>query len=788
MTVGSGRRGVVSGRSVFCVTVAWFFAYERGAVIERRWIRFALLAATTTVALPLVGTARAAAPAADTAESTARDLLNQERTLNDPEATQQQRDEAARRLVSRDSREADEVLARVFNDPSSRETRLAIVRALADDPTPDRAFFLPLGTLLGEDSAMTAAAAQALAAYKTPAARDRLLRFVQNASMPYQSRVGAVRALGKLVDKPTVGELVHILSTEDAPQIRNAAVDALIDITGEARFGHDLQLWEQWWAANRGRPEQEWAADLLGRNRTRVNELGARLDALREYRLKEVQEFYRRLPAEERPRYMLNQLRAPALDVRVTAVQAIYDEISLSGPASMPPEVYAALRGMVGDSVSEVRREVARTLERANDKAAVDPLLTQLAQETDPDVTAAILLALGPSLDVKVVGPIVERLDDRSFTVARAAADALRVLAPELRQAKHAALAGEVALRLHERLRRTDTPAASQLRASVVWAIANLGHRSSTQVFYQLIRPTEKVVQVRRLALGGLRRIGAPESADNIIGAGALEDPEPGVRLDAVAAMETTASFGHIVVLKRRMNAQVESDPDVRRRAWEVIALLLKKGSVNELSALAKDLDMQAPERRSVILNEIVSKLRPAPEAPPLPPGREAEQLALFRQNLGEALLQLKRYDDAAAHFRQSLDYWESTRAAQAVRLPSMLLLMESLLKGKRFEDAGRFATACIGADRANTSDMWVKTKQQYEALRAAKDWDGVLLLVAEAKKVPFTQEHLRQLENFERDAQVAKTTGGRMWLTQEAAEVPQPFVQRVAIGEIREG
>jgi hypothetical protein len=129
-----------------------------------------MLLATTAAAALLAGGGVArpawgqqATTAPDTALTVREDLARLSARLTDESVRQDDRDEAARRLVGRDAPEARETLRRVL-DSGNRGAQLAVARALAENPRPDPAWVPSLFRLLGPDRPLTVAAAQALAA------------------------------------------------------------------------------------------------------------------------------------------------------------------------------------------------------------------------------------------------------------------------------------------------------------------------------------------------------------------------------------------------------------------------------------------------------------------------------------------------------------------------------------------------------------------------------------------------------------------------------------------------
>lgn len=718
-------------------------------MVSRRQLQSLVLFAAAMAAAPVVSYAQVDAAAG-------RDIHAQQSVLQEGASTLPQREEAARRLAQRNAPDANRTLLTVLQDVSNRDGQIAVARAIAGQSPPDPMFYDVLSSLLSQDRALTEAAAQAIASYKTPAARDRLKQFATNLAQPRESRTAVVRAMGRLLDKGTATVLVDLLRQDDSAIIRDAAAEALIEMTGLGQFGHDTQRWSQWWETARTRPESDWTADLLNRSVDRLAETDRRLLRLRERTAALVRDEYRAKTDTDKAALLIKLLQDGSEDLRLTGIQLVYDEVSVGKP--MPEGIFLALRILVGDSVTDVRQQAVKTLMAANDPGAVDALLAQLAQEKDPDVTGAILVAFGPSHDLRTVDPLLARLGNDSFTIARSAAEGLKGLAPELAKPANTELATKVAAALRTRLPDTaGSVAASQLRTSIVQAMGALGQPSQLRDFYDLLKPTEKVANVRRAALGGLRRIGSPESANFILQS--LSDADPGVRLDAISALETTASFEHADALGRLLVESIERDKDVRARAWEVLQKLLEKGPVEGLAVWArKPVIETSPERKLAVLSIIEKKLDAA---------KRPDQLAANRQGIGEVMLVLKRPHEAAEKFKLALDYWRSSGASPAVREPSTLLLLEALLRDKGFADAATFASEVITESHgASAQPIWSKVLSELERLRSLRDWDNALLLVQAMRKAPFGDLYLKRLDKWEKDIQLARNTGGQNWIT----------------------
>src|SRR5258705_8812093 len=253
-----------------------------------------MLAAAAFAAVPSPLSALGLQPTETREEVALKDIQQQEAILTDHGATPAQRDDAARRLVSRSSKEARDVLMKVLKEFNNREGQLAVARALASDPTPEPAFIDPLSLLLGSGVPLTEAAAQALVIYKgNDGVRQTLTNFANSPINVLEARTGVIAAMGKLVDKRAAGALVEMLNAADTnPRIRDSASDALAEMTGLPR-GRDVQAWNQWWIQNQNKTEEEWSKDLLRGMAARRAELDKRLRKVLEETDRRLRENYR---------------------------------------------------------------------------------------------------------------------------------------------------------------------------------------------------------------------------------------------------------------------------------------------------------------------------------------------------------------------------------------------------------------------------------------------------------------------------------------------------------------
>ncbi len=324
-----------------------------------------------------------------------------------------------------------------------------------------------------------------------------------------------------------------------------------------------------------------------------------------------MREEYQKLGEDERAKRLLGYLQAESEDTRWMAAQIIYDEKAVGRPVAAA--ALEMLRGMVSDNSAEVRKKVAQTLATINDPGALNVLLAQLAQEKDADVRQAIVEALLPIQDLRTVEPLLKGLDDESFSVAQAAADALREKAETLRKPENAAVAAQVAQKLQQRLEQTaGNVSQGPLRQSIVEAMARVAQPSQLSVFSGLLSSERELPNVRRAALRGLGLLANPNSANMIIAA--INDPNAGVRLEAMDALKTTASWNHANTIAERLSPGIETDTAVQEKTWELLTVLFEKAPERDLAAWAERFNKRSAtdqdnKRRLAILLVLEKKL-----------------------------------------------------------------------------------------------------------------------------------------------------------------------------------
>jgi HEAT repeat protein len=657
-------------------------------------------------------------------------LLSQ---LNSPQAHQDDRDEAARRLASLPDQGARRILLRVLMNEGNPRGQLAVARAIAAKPVDDAAFIDPLFALLGAERAMSDAAASALVTFgHDPGVLNRLIALAEDGNTAPVARLSSIKALGRLVQKKAAGALIGLLDAQQPQIIRDAVSAALGQLTGEA-FTNASQ-WEQWWQSVAGDSDIQFQAAMTARRAERYDRLNAEHEQLLAELKTLLRDQYRQ--AADKPAMLLRFLDSPAPITREIGAQLVLDDLKNAIPPI--PAVKDKLRTMIGDSSVDVRLQVAETFAAINDQEALGPLLTQLAQEPDPQVRAALIAALTPIRDISAAATFLKLLNDPSTDVVEAACRALTEVGPVLRQ-QQPAMADHAAEALIHLLNTRTRPGSSGLRESAIDALGSLKYPPSLKTLGMILRDVE-TVSVRRAALRALGALGDPRSQDLII-QNALDDPNKDIRLAAVNALGSTATFAAAEALYRHLQPSNEPDERVRAAAWRVLESLFPSASKEQL-ALWPDRFNNDPQRQLAVLKALAGLYTR---------GDDADRLAFVQQNLGAVLMKLNQPAEAAGYFDKALQHW----IAEGNNMLTQGLIrqnIEALLRSGQYEQAITFASDMIRRNLSDQQTMGIAIRDQAQRLADAGDKPNLQRLVAATKKMdpPLDSNYTSQLQVIE--------------------------------------
>ncbi len=689
---------------------------------------------------PVAATATATAPAPP--ETVEEDLQRLRDQIYDESLKQDHRDEAARRLASRGTPAAKDILLEAMISAGNPGAQLAAARAVPHLSQLDDRFVVPLFALFGKSRPLSDAAGQALGLFHGNAdVLNRLLELAQGAPAE-MTRIGAIRGLGSLVDKRAASGLVRIVADPDEPTaIRNAAADALVTLTGEQAFGRNAALWRQWWSQASLMSDDQWRQMLLTSRAQRMDRLQRRHDQLTDDAVAIFAEQYRTTQDEARAALALRFLQSNSPDLRAVAARWVYDDVFNNRAVS--PAVRQQLRSMIGDSDPRVRAEVARTLWATVDPQALQPLLVQLRQEPSPAVRAQIAQTLAKIGDLRAISDLRTLLSDPFPEVVEAAAGALADFGEPLRS-QQPRTAQAVAIQLRNMLDNGSAPPDQpRLRSAIVEAMVAMREPDVRQTLLQLLGAHESTV-VRRTVLRGMGELRDSAYADVILDR-LVNDPDDTIRLEAARALTYTALPDHAISLYPRLEPETEPNGDIREAVWRVLQTLFPQMNDAQLrNAVGR---FAREPQRQVFPQQALRDLLIAS-------GRETD-LAYARQKLGEIYMNLGQPERAVAEFQAALDFWATQgRGMESETL--MRQLLQARLSARQYREAARFGASLLENDTGKQELVGPLIRDEADRLVSAGRHRDALALITEAEqmKPPLASRYLTALGIFKAQAE----------------------------------
>ena len=443
----------------------------------------AICLSAVTVGLISRAIAQSAPAAASTSQT--NPLLQ---TLNDPHASQGDRDAAAYKLVSsRDDLVVPDLVAALTQPDTA--SQLAVARALAAVSWPDPQFIEPLFSLLVNREGQRArvrAAATALSHYKGNLDVLQRLITVATSNQGDDIRVPVIMAIGTFNQKLAAQTLVDLQQRTDSDAVERAAGDALMEMTGLAEYGHNVQAWKQWWDKNGNLPDADFQtavrqhrADAFEAQVSSENQLESNVVDL----LNAVYES--QTTPTDRANLLIQYMRSASPAIRQAGANIVYQDRQT--PDGAPPGTMEKVRGLLDDIAPDVRAAAAQAL--YNDADSAPAMVQRLSVEQDDIVRDELIKSLVPLNDPKAVNLMVQFVQNDPSTLVRiASAEGIRLAANysnifsdrnREQQAVTALLAALKSTGALER-NRSGRPSSGRWRLSTTPSFCKLSSRSST--------------------------------------------------------------------------------------------------------------------------------------------------------------------------------------------------------------------------------------------------------------------------------------------------------------------
>lgn len=637
-----------------------------------------LLASLSTMAIAAAQDtqpAPAVQPQPATATNQAQAAIEQNVTLLTGNNTLEARRIGARGLLNGDH-EALPRLADVLRLPDNALARLAVCLELASMESPPVELVQPvLGLISHSRDDVATAAGAALARYKPEQVITPLKEMAQGRGPGGNGRRAAIEALAGMGSDPNaVKALVEVLNEAAADQQRTV-LDALSRATG-VTFGTPDDA-RTWWEQNSTKDRTAWLAERDLRRRTEIQRLEERISNLTARLVEICRNEYLQSAEAQQPTRLAAYLADAEPAVRRLGLDLTNALITDRKP--VPDAVAERVRGMLSDSVIELRRDAASMLGDIRNPRDVELLSTALERESSGRVRTAIIRALGRIGDASLLPLLEKRLEDPSpeamieaITAVGLVCERAGTLPEALRRA---------ADQVSERFAALSNPDAATLQASLE-TMRRLGDARFGPVFLKYMQ-TGHPPEVRQAAIRGAATAANGDLAEAIVAQ--LSDETPSIRLAAAAALGRCGrTDAHLEALLARAQAGVESKENVRAAAWESFKRIWEgRGAPDRLRwALAVNVPAEnsAPSKRVELLVLLERQLADDQANAALRPR--------VREALGDSFAQSGSAGDAAAWYQQAMASTAAPEtelvrktAAAAARAENVDLLMQTLTR-----------------------------------------------------------------------------------------------------------
>ncbi len=468
-------------------------------------------------------------------------------------------------------------------------------------------------------------------------------------------RVPVIMAIGTFNQKLAAQTLVDLQQRTDSDAVERAAGDALMEMTGLAEYGHNVQAWKQWWDKNGNLPDADFQtavrqhrADAFEAQVSSENQLESNVVDL----LNAVYES--QTTPTDRANLLIQYMRSASPAIRQAGANIVYQDRQT--PDGAPPGTMEKVRGLLDDIAPDVRAAAAQAL--YNDADSAPAMVQRLSVEQDDIVRDELIKSLVPLYDPKAVNLMVQFVQNDPSTLVRiASAEGIRLAANYSNIFSDRNREQQAVTALLAALKSTGAPGTQSLRAAVVGAMAAFHDPQLLQTFESLLDPRE-TTKVRINAIIGLGNLQNPDVSDSI--QGFLNDPDPEVRRAAVSALGTVTQPIYITNLLDCMSK--DPDDSVRSAAWQVLQKWMGSLDEQDLATLADALKSADSGKRLDALLALRDRLSKDIESTPPGAKRDAltQALAVQRQNVGDCMMDVGQYADAADQYQDALTYWKS--------------------------------------------------------------------------------------------------------------------------------
>ncbi len=651
------------------------------------------------VAVTLAGWQEASTQPATRAAPTSQSRLNALIGLiEDPKNPPEARRTGARELLAQSMSETPPRLVAILGGQNG-PAKVAIAAVLAESPQYLDAMYVdPLIGMLGDaDADVRAAAAGALAGYRDGGVIPRLRGQSLDSEQPQRARLGAIAALGLMVQRRAIDGLADALEDPD-PVIADAALAALERATA-MDFGDDHAAARSWCEESRALSDQDWQQLQMERLVRKELETRNRLEAVEARLVSVLEANFQRASDAERVTLLSSYLTDNTSTIRLVGLKLI--QTQLAEGRELPAELIARIRDLMAGSEPREQAAAVRAVASLRKPEDADAFLTMLPGVRNRAVRLALINGVGYVGNATAVDTLLAELegaDEESATEVVAALGRLAergVLQDERRAAVVQAL-----LQVFE----TTKPAQVALRERTLWAMGNVADARFGPAFATALGSAEAVA-VRQAAARGIGLLNDPKLADAL--AAAANDPDTGVRKTAIETLAVRGfSDKHLQALWGRLTSPPETDEAIRQAAWRGALTILAKRPPAQIEEWIARLPGEGAQRTQRTLEALERVAKAVQESEPVDHAR----LGSLRARIAAQHAQLEQPAEAVAEYLKALPDLRGTESAPRVAVE----LLRCALRGGLYDQTvARALTDCD--PRPDGTVLWQAVRAEVE-------------------------------------------------------------------------
>jgi hypothetical protein len=336
---------------------------------------------------------------------------------------------AATELLRMEHTKADAVLALAMRSARGQVMRAVFVALAQETPAPETLVDIAIEVLPTAPAECREALALLLARTAThaPAIIEHLRAMSLDPQLEAPHRIAAIAALGEFRHTPVqaAASLMHLLEQAhiQSQDIVAATTTSLGALTGLPP-NEDVDIWIDWWAANRDRPAERWLADMVQALSRRVTALEhrnadetTRTAAMTARLIKVHDDLWPLLSIEAQAKRLPLLLSDDLMDLRAFGLRRA---AVLLRDSNATDDVHNGVLQCLQDDSPRIRLDAATLLPELPPEDVEQAVSRRLQDETDVAVANALLLFCETRPDLQVPPEIIARYLAHAKTCTKA--------------------------------------------------------------------------------------------------------------------------------------------------------------------------------------------------------------------------------------------------------------------------------------------------------------------------------------------------------------------------------